>query len=155
MKRRKQLLIVTLTAVLGTAPAGAGEIYRYVDENGEIHYVDRPTGVPTEERMAISTRPTDPAAVQARASTRYSRPGGNDEEDAASGRNEELTRAERRAREKEREEKCEQYRTRLETYVTARRLYRETDGGEREYLDEDERLEARTRLEDLVNDTCT
>lgn len=153
MKRRQQLLIGTLVTILGTAAAGAGEIYRYVDDNGEVHYVDRPTGVASEERMAISTRATDPAAVQARTAARYGR-AGEAEEEATGQREEELTRAERRARQKEREQKCEEYRGRLETYVTARRLYRETEGGEREYLDEDERLEARNRLEDLVNETC-
>jgi hypothetical protein len=153
MKRRQQFLIGTLAALLGTAVAGASEIYRYVDDAGEVHYVDRPTGAPTEERMAISSSPTDPATVQARVASRYDQARGP--EDGAGADDEEtLTRAERRARQKEREEKCEKYRGQLETYLTARRLFRETDSGEREYLDEDERLEARNRLEELVSETC-
>lgn len=143
--------LVLLAAAIVAGPAVASDIYRYTDAEGNVSYVDRPTGAPTEERLAISSQPTNPAQVQARAQTRYSNPAdeGTEGEDA-----DRPTRAERAAAAKEREAKCEQYRSQLETYVTSRRLYREAPNGERVYLDDSEIQEARTKAEERVVEYC-
>ena len=54
----------------------------------------------------------------------------------------------------ERKQKCADYRAKLETMVTSRRLYREGENGEREYLDEQQMQEARQRAEELVAEYC-
>ncbi|HEX5788396.1 MAG TPA: DUF4124 domain-containing protein [Woeseiaceae bacterium] len=138
-------------AVLGAGTAHASDIYRYTDTEGNVHYVDRPTGAPSEERVAISSKPTNPAQVQARAQTRY----GRDAADEAAGEEaDKPTRAERAAAAKERADKCQQYRDQLETYVMSRRLYREAPNGEREYLDDSEVAEARSKAEEMVVEHC-
>ena len=54
--------------------------------------------------------------------------------------------AERRAAAAERSQKCESYRARMETIcLTSRRLYREDANGERVYLGDEERQEARNK----------
>ena len=72
---RTSLFTATLVtgALLCAASATAGEIYKYTDADGNVHYGDRPTGNPTEERLAIVSRGTDPAAVQARIEARQAR----------------------------------------------------------------------------------
>jgi len=55
---------------------------------------------------------------------------------------------------KARADQCQKYRDQLETYVTSRRLYREAENGEREYLDDKEVQEARTKTEELIVEYC-
>ena len=148
--KRKLILAAAIAAVLGTTPVLAGDIYRYTDAEGNVHYVDRPTGASDEERLAISSRPTNPQQVQARVATRY----GNSDDDAADAGEKPATRAERAAAAKVRADQCQKYRDQLETYVTSRRLYREAENGEREYLDDKEVQEARTKTEELIVEYC-
>jgi Domain of unknown function (DUF4124) len=155
MKPTHKLVLVVATLGLGAGAAYASDIYKFTDANGTVHYVDRPTGSPTEQRLAISSKPTNPADVQARAQVRYGQAAGDEQsQDGEESEKAKLTRAERVAAAQERADKCQQYRDRLETYVTSRRLYRETDKGEREYLDEQEVLDARRKTEDLVREYC-
>jgi hypothetical protein len=99
------LTIATLAIAAIAGSALAGDIYRYTDADGNVSYVDRPTGAPTEERVPISSKPTDPTQVQARAQRRFSRAdnSGEMEEDPP-------TRAERAEAARQRTEKCQQYR---------------------------------------------
>ncbi len=59
------------------------------------------------------------------------------------------------AEEEARQQKCESYRAKLETFVTSRRLYRKDDNGERVFLEEDEIQKTRARAEELVAKYCT
>ena len=161
MNRAKFTVALAIVATLATSVALAGEIYRYVDEDGNVHYVDRPTGVESEQRLAIQSRPTDNDAVMARAQQRYAR--NEPEEDMGSEngsvsdepvQEEEMTRSERIAAARERQQKCQQYRDRLETFVTARRLYREGEDGERVYLEDNEIQEARDKVQARVEEFC-
>jgi len=141
------------TFLLASMAASASNIYKYTDENGTVHYVDRPTGAPTEERVAIVTRPTDRGAVQSRIESRLNRQ--LDADEARQARDEERkSEADQRAEAAQRAKRCEEYRSRLESYVQARRLYREDENGERVYLDDSQRNEARQKLEELVAETC-
>lgn len=149
----KLILATAVAAVLGTAPVMAGDIYRYTDAEGNVHYVDRPTGASDEERLAISSRPTNPQQVQARVAARYGERS-NDADDTAEAGEKPATRAERAAAAKARADQCQKYRDQLETYVTSRRLYRENKNGEREYLDDKEVQEARTKTEELIVEYC-
>jgi hypothetical protein len=154
MNRTTRFAILAL-ATLGAGTVWGGDIYRYTDADGNVHYGDRPTGVPSEELVAISSKPTNPAAVQARLDARRNTAASAEEatsEEPADA--ERPTRAERAAAAKERADKCQQYRDQLEIYVTSRRLYRETEDGEREYLDENEVLDARTKAEESVREFC-
>ena len=51
MNRKLLLFILSAAAVTTGASAFAGEIYKYVDEDGGVHYLDRPTGESGEERF--------------------------------------------------------------------------------------------------------
>ena len=160
MKFRKLTATVATAVVLVASSSFASDIYRYTDEDGNVHYGDRPTGAPTEERVAIASSRTDSAAARAYMEQRYSLNQQAEESAAQSTipeevvEEEEMTRAERAAEQRERAQKCQQYRERLETFVSSRRLYRENDNGEREYLEESEVNEARDRVQELVDEHC-
>jgi hypothetical protein len=151
MNRKIACLIMLTVSVSGIALAN--DIYKWTDEDGNVHYGDRPTGVQSEERVAVSSRPTDPAAVQARIDARRERAAAAKDEEVAEpqGPSEE----ELQAQAKERAERCETYKARLQKFVTSRRLYRHDENGERVYLDEEEAQAARERVENQVEEYCS
>ena len=152
MTRIRLPIALTVTALLGAGVCAAGEIYKWTDENGNVHYEDRPTGGQDMERVDIVSRDTDNSVVQARLDAdREARTAAREE---ASGAEPEKTREEIRAEQMAREDRCEQYRQQLETMLSARRLYKEDESGERQYLDDEQILEARAKVETKISEYC-
>ena len=139
--------------VLFAGSVAASEIYRYVDENGNVHYRDRPTGEAGERRLAIVSRATDAGTVQAQIDARLEREAAREEAREAESR-EEASAAERRQEAADRAAKCQENRSRLQTYTESRRLYREDENGERVYLDGDQREEAEAKVRELIAEYC-
>jgi len=141
---------VTLTISSGVY---ADQIYKWTDADGNVHYEDRPSGNPSEERLQFSYNRTNGAAVEKRVQNQRdayaTRQQARDE-----AREEERSAAESRAAAEEKLAKCEEYRGKLKTMLEARRVYRENESGEREYLDDEARAEARKKAEKLIEDTC-
>jgi hypothetical protein len=154
MNRKFFVLIVSAAAVATGASAFAGEIYKYVDEDGSIHYLDRPTAESGGERLDVTYSRTDNATVSAQTKQRQEYMAARDE-----ARKEATSRAEAdekaRAELEQRKAVCQEQRARLETYLQSRRLYRENEAGEREYLDESQRLEARQKVEEQIQKNCS
>lgn len=150
--KRYSLLITTAAALITSGTAVASEIYKWTDAEGNVHYEDRPTADAPIERVAIASRNTDNTVVQARLEER--RKARATAEQVASEAPPEMSREEIRAEQKKRQEQCEMYRARLETFVNSQRLYREDDAGERVYLEEEEIQAARTRVEGQIKEYC-
>jgi septal ring factor EnvC (AmiA/AmiB activator) len=150
---RNYLVLVLSAATLATT-AYAGEIYRHVDEQGNVHYLDRPTGESGEQRMDITYSGTSSASVNAQVKRRNDYMAALDEarKETQSRREAE---AQARAEMEARAAKCEENRSRLESYLQSRRLYRENEAGEREYLDDEQILEARRKAEEAIQETCS
>jgi hypothetical protein len=150
----RKLLVLALSAVALTTSAFAGEIYKYVDEEGNVHYVDRPSGESGEERLGITYTGTSNAAVSAQVKRRQ-----NYMETLEEARSETASRreaeAQARAETEARAAKCQENRARLESYLQAHRLYRQNESGEREYLDDKQILEARRKAEEAIQETCS
>jgi hypothetical protein len=150
--RFRTLITVMLLAFATANVAIAKQIYKWTDENGNVHYEDRPMSEQSE-RVAVSSKPTDPARVQSQTQARLDAQARKAEEaaaTAAAGPSPE----ERKAEAEEREKKCTQYRQTLQKFVVSRRLYREDENGERVYLDEAETQAARERVEGQVEEFC-
>lgn len=143
-------LIILVVPVAGIALAN--DIYKWTDDDGNVHYGDRPSGVASETRLAISSRPTDPAKVQARVGARQERAA--EAREAAAQQPAGPSEEELLAQARERAQKCETYKARLQKFVTSRRLYRQDEDGERVYLDESETQAARERVENQVQEYC-
>ena len=153
MNSKILLLTIVAASALCASTVLASEIYRYTDENGLAIYVDRPTGHPTEERLDVSSRDTDNAAVQARVRTRQDTATAKAERDAEEAVKE-LTRGEKRAAAAAKQQQCQAYRDQLESFVAARSLFREDASGERVYLSDAKSLEARDRMRGLIEENC-
>ena len=154
MKAKRFLIGLAAIAMTVAGGALASGIYKWTDENGNVHYEDRPSGSETEERMELTYRRTDPGSVQQRkqgltesiAARQEARAKADD--DARSAEDE-------AARAADNQKKCESYRARLQTYIQSRRLYREDENGERVYLDESEMQKARQDIEELIAEHCS
>lgn len=140
-------------AMTVSASVFADGIYKWTDANGNVHYEDRPSGEPTEERLQFSYNRTNATAVHERVQTQRDASATRQaaKEDAAA---EQRTAAENRAAAEEQQAKCQTYRAKLKTMLESRRVYREDEAGERSYLDETERAEARSKAEELIKETC-
>jgi hypothetical protein len=151
------MMLVRITVIalaLSIASIGtlsASEIYKWTDEEGMVHFVDRPTGAAGEEHLAIRSRPTNPArvhaAVQAEADAQTLRA---EEANAPQGLTPEALLAEAR----ERQERCNKYTDRQVQFTNNRRIYRMDENGERVYYDEEEMAAARSNVDDLVERYC-
>lgn len=137
-------------SILLVLPLGAmADIYRSVDENGQVLYSDRPSS--GAERITVSTAPAfAPAAEAAQA---------GENEDAQA--NEDSTILAEVPREptpeelaEDRARNCEHSRQMLESYTTSHRLYRQGPDGEREYLSAEEIDAARARAQSNVAAWC-
>ena len=153
MKTRHIIIGFAALAITISTGAFANDIYKWTDENGNVHYEDRPSGEASEQRLQFSYNRTNAEAVQGRVQHRQdtanTRREAKEEAEAA-----ELTAADERAAAKQKLAQCESYRTRLKTILESRRVYRENQAGEREYLDDAQRTEARTKAEELIKETC-
>ncbi len=153
MLRKTVIAFTMMLAVSAAGMAFASDIYKWTDEDGNIHYGDRPTGDASEERLAISSKPTNPSKVQARVTARYEARAAAKE--AAASEPAGPSPEELQAQALERQEKCATYKARLQKFVTSRRLYKQDENGERVYLDEDETQAARERVENQVAKYCS
>jgi hypothetical protein len=150
---RYALLLIVILAITPGGNALASEIYKWTDAEGNVHYVDRPTGDPTEQRMSVISSRTDSASVRANVQARLERQAGRAEARSQAEEAEKKA-ADAKAEQEQRQKQCAMYRARMESYLQSQRLYREDASGERVYLDEDEILAARAKVQDKIQETC-
>lgn len=156
MKGKRIVLSIAVMAMTVAGGATANEIYKWTDEDGNVYYGDRPSGASTEERLGITYQPTDNSVVEKRVQSRLdAQTARHEAESVAAAKKAEAD--ENAAAEQARKERCDRARARLNTYVQGqdRRLYRTDENGERVYLDDAERAQARTDAEKQVTEFCS
>ena len=139
----RKLVSIALAAFL-VAPAvmAEGEVYRWKDVNGVWHYSDQPQpgaelvkklGTRSNSSNSPSAPPSAPAAAPDNGIPPLSR---------------EVTQQVRQEAAKAKAEQCKKATEAYESAITARRLYKEDDKGNRTYLTDEQidaaRLEARS-----------
>lgn len=152
MRRLHRILLTTAIALI-SGSAFAGEIYKWTDADGNVHYGDRPTTTAPVERVAISSRSTDTAAVTARRQAHDELQVSRAEKKAERAEADKAA-ADAKAEEENRAQQCEMYRARMQSFLQAPRLYREDESGERVYLDDEQILAARAKVQDKIQETC-
>lgn len=154
MNGNKLALSCAVLAMTFAGSAIANEIYKWTDEEGNVHYEDRPTGAATEERLQMTYNRTDRSDVQRRVQARVDARTAREEAQSVAAAAEQEA-AESAAIAAERAQKCEKSRARLESYLQSRRLYRTDENGERVYLDDTQREEARRKAEEQITEFCS
>ncbi len=153
--KRNRIVLACAVAALTIAPGvTANEIYKWTDADGNVHYEDRPSGSPSEERIDIGYRRTDNATVTQRIKSRHEAEAARAEAKSVAAAAEKEA-ADNAAAAAERKQACERSRARLESYLQSRRLYRTDANGERSYLDDAQREEARRKAEEQVAEFCS
>lgn len=148
MKRSDWIALAVLLSVMGL-PVADAQVYRWVDEDGKVHYSDTP---PNEdaERLPIETRPTDVEAVlEARIERRHRL--GELEKDRA---HEAETEEELAAYTAKRTASCRQARERVASIESARRLSGVDEDGNRIQYDDEQRARALAEARRQVADWC-
>jgi hypothetical protein len=152
MTHTRLLLTVSLAALLASGLAVAGEIYKWTDDDGSVHYEDRPTGNTQFEHMDVISNNTDNSIVQARLDA--NRKARDAARQVASEAPPEMTREEIRAEQQKRKDECQKYRDQLQSFLRSQRLYQEDEAGDRAYLSEEDVMAARTRVEGQIQEYC-
>ena len=151
--QRYALMVMVAVALTAGGSALSGEIYKWTDENGNVHYEDRPLGGEATERVNVVSRATDSAAVKASVDARRERVAAREEaraERAAA----DAEAAQAASEAEDRQQKCSEYRARMQTYLQSQRLFREDENGERTYLDEQQIQEARAKVQEKIQEYC-
>jgi len=152
MMNTRLLLTVSLAALLASGLAVAGEIYKWTDDDGNVHYEDRPTGDTDVQHMDVISNDTDNAIVQARLDA--NRKARDAARQVASEAPPEMTKEEVRAEQQKRQDDCQKYRDQLQSFLRSQRLYQEDESGDRSYLSAEEVMAARTRVEGQIQEYC-
>lgn len=145
---------VAIAMIIGmVTSAGASEIYRWVDDDGNVHYTDKPVGE-LSERLEIQSRPTEAATVDAQLlAVQSQREASEDRRSVAL--EQKAVRENAAAERQHRQEQCSMYQERLAHYVQNRRFYRDDESGERTYLDEAKMAEVRAKTQSKVDEYCS
>ena len=149
---RNALFVITTASLLIGGTALSGEIYKWTDADGDVHYGDRPTGTDIE-RLDMISNSTDNDAIQASVEARHDREAARSE--ARSKRDEaDQAAADAKAEAAQRDVECQESRSRMQTYLQSRRLYKRDDAGERVYLDEDQTMQAHADAQEMIQKYC-
>jgi hypothetical protein len=133
--------------LLATGTLGAAQVYRFVDDNGNVVYSDRP-GADDVELIFLNTATATPAPSSSATGT------SGDAEESGDGGS--MLTIERDPAEvaAERLQNCQLARARQERYSFAHRIYREATDGERVYLTDTELDEIRSQAVADVEEWC-
>jgi len=144
--------IIFLLILVAPVAANAG-VYKWVDENGKVHYGDQPkASQPTVEMNVDDTTPA-PSFSDDDLSREEKR-----ERLLQSMEEDRLEKQEKRDRQKAENErsrqKCNQYRDRMRHYERANSLYKLDKDGNRVYMSDSERASATKSLNAKINKYC-
>jgi hypothetical protein len=145
------LTLVAALLVVGSA-AHASEVYKEKDAKGNTVYTDRPAALPAE-KLNVKTQQTDVVAAQQRSDEPAKANAAAHQASAAQQAADQKKAAELTA--EDRAKRCEDARTRYQSYMNARRLYEPgATEGERRYLSSEEIDSARENAKKLMDEFC-
>lgn len=150
--------IVLFTAPLLATGAAASDIYKWVDSEGNVHFGDRPTvsdvnSAQQVERVAIASSRSNTERVAAGVESRIEQQSQREEARKAAEAAEQEAEAER-AEAADQAKQCQALQQRQQQFTQSRRIYRVSDAGEREYLDDSQMANARQELAQRIQETC-
>jgi len=152
MNRFRLVFTVSVAALLFSGATSAGEIYKWIDDNGNARYEDRPIAEADIERLNIVSKSTDNAAIQAR--QRAESEARAAARQVAAEAPQEMSKQELRAEQEKRQEQCQMYRDRMVQFSRSQRLFEEGEDGERRYLDDAQTVAAHNRVQQQIDKYC-
>lgn len=144
-------VFLLLLCLLATPVAALAGTYRWVDENGQTHFGDRPPAGAVSDEVKVTPAPVDEDAAARARKVRMNEFLEQSEKDRAE-RNEAKARQEAAA--EERQARCEQLRGRLKYLKSVSKIYRINNDGERVYVDDEENERLRREFTARVQSEC-
>ena len=144
--------IIFLLILVAPVAANAG-VYKWVDENGKVHYGDQPKASQPTVEMNVDETTTEPSFSEDVLSREEKR-----ERLLQSMEEDRLEKQEKRDKQKAENEKnrqkCNRYRDRMRHYQRANALYKLDKDGNRVYMSDSERASATKSLNAKINKYC-
>ena len=148
-----RLVALTILIFAGAVGIARADVFRWVDEQGEVHYSDR--WVPGS--VLIKTNKPHPSASEAEAAPRVSeqsKVAGAGQRVSAQLAQQATAQAVKQDVTKAREQQCKQAKERYEQAIQARHISKPTKDGEREYLSDAEADAYRVQARQAVKELC-
>ncbi|MGD9264679.1 MAG: DUF4124 domain-containing protein [Lysobacterales bacterium] len=156
IKKLSMQFIAAALAILVSGGLAASEVYRWVDEDGVVHFGDRAEGIPNAEVVDVPSKPsrrtdapppTTPADPQAEA---------ENEPSYAQQRRDARAEARRKAAEERQqiEASCAVARERVAALEPSTKVLVEDEGGNVVRMDDDKRLELLAEAKAYVAKNC-
>ena len=143
------LILVVLACLLPTGAGAGAEVFKWSDDEGKIHYGDRPPYEGDVETVRTPPPPSDSAVLQSRSRLDHLRSEVYESEKVRE--NEKKT----AAREREaRERRCLEARYQLRVAEFEGPVFRGDERGERVYLADDARAAKREHAQKLIEVNC-
>jgi type IV secretory pathway VirB10-like protein len=155
----KRISLLALMILL--SPIAQSEVYKWTDENGKVHFGDRPPVEQEAEQVAVPTGPTGPTTEEGEAASAAEASVSRQEATQRLLEQYETERdAKKQAAAKKREEQakrkanCAQAKDNLRNYQEHARLYVLDENGERRYYTSEEREKSLARAKADVKRWC-
>lgn len=147
-------IVCALSAGLVVASAAHADVFKYVDENGNVMYTDRPSLLPAE-RLNIRSQRTDVVELDERTEQENQATAQRNQARQQSSQNASAQRKDAEQNAASKAELCAKARQDYLARMNAQRLYEEQPNGERRYLTSEEidatRATAKKAMDDLCN----
>jgi hypothetical protein len=152
---RQTKILAVIAGLLAAAYANAGDVYKYVDERGNTLYTDRPMPgavlVTAGAQRPPEVTQRNLAAQQTKTTNQLN---SSNQRIADNQTNQRAAEQVSKDLEATRMERCKQARAQYESTINSRRMYRTTENGEREYLNENEFAQARVDMRKQMDAIC-
>lgn len=145
---RHARIIAYLLCLLPFTAFGAGQVFKWVDEQGNVHFGDRPDKQDSEV-VDMPVFKTDPVMEERQKAREES---AEKEKEGAAKQAESDAAAQKQ--QEQREKNCKTARERAEQIQTVRRLFRIDEKGERHDMSDAERVEALKMAKEDVTKWC-
>jgi len=149
---KRMALVLVATCIVLSPLLSQAEIYRWTDENGKVHFSDKPVG-DKAKKLDIKEQPEAPVDEQTREQRKrkvdqYLR--ARQEERAELDKQDE----EKKRLKKVRKEKCSEFTHRYREIIEAGAVYFRNKDGTRDYLGDERRAKEEARLKAEVKKWC-
>ena len=147
MQMPKNRLFIALAACMVSFFSQA-EVYKWVDENGQVHYGDKPRDTAEEVQMDKHGSPSASDETRFERQQKVLNAFTQERQDKAAAR--EKAESEQAKIDKQ----CADARARLEKYKNSRYLYRKAENNDRDILSDEERQQAMKKMQAAIRQRC-
>ena len=128
----------------------AADVYKYVDEKGQVQYTDKPELLPAEILAKIKSQRTDKSAVADRVA-------GEQQQAETTNANQSSAADQKKAQQTtaaDKAERCTKARERYDQMTAASHVYTQNEKGEKVLMDDKQTAQARASAKQLMDTWC-